>query len=119
MALHRRWGLRDGRSASRGHWGVGIAPLEGGLGTTDAAASRTAAGTGHGPRACRRRKTSALLRRHPGRQRRAGASRRATADVDVAVASGIIAAALAIAVPIRVAAVQAAAAWFSIHRVEQ
>lgn len=114
VALQRRWGLRDGRSASRGHGGVGIAPLEGGLGTTDAAASGvSAAGTGHGPSACSGRKISAL--RHPLSHRCAGARRRATATAGVA--SGIVATAVAIAAPIRVAAVQAAAVWFSIHRV--
>ena len=114
VALHRRWGLGDGRSASRRHWGVGIAPLEGGLGTNDAAARRSAAaGTGHGPRACSGRKVSVL--RHPLCRRCPGASHGATANVGTT--SGIIAAAVAIAAPIRVAAVQAAAAGFSIHRV--
>ena len=115
VALHRQWGLRGGCSASRRHGGVGVAPLEGGLGTTDAAASRpAAAGTGHGPRACcSRRKVSVL--RHPLCRRCPGASHRATANVGTT--SGISAAAVAIAAPIGVAAVQAAAAGFSIHRV--
>ena len=116
VALHRRWGLRDGRSASRRHGSVGVAPLEGGWGTTYAAASGPAAGTRHcGPSARGGRKTS--VQRHPLRRRRragTGASHRATTNV--ASASGI-AAAVAIAAPIGVAAVQAAAAGFSIHRV--